>query len=153
MKSISLLLSSLLVLALSIAQAQPSAYAKYTPSFLKDVPFETMRSDFEKLRPNAGKPSGIMGFRHEYAEKTKGKTKLITYYFMGNGVDKLYEYIIDFKKKGANEKEAVKLLGPPNNNGEWLLKADNGITVKAWTFSNSLVIAAVLPGSEWDESK
>lgn len=94
-----------------------------------------------------------MSFRHEYSEKGKGKIKYVTYYFMGKGVDKLYEYIIDYKTEGVNEKEAKKLFGEPNNNGEWLLKADNGITVKAWTFSKTLVIAASLPGSEWDETK
>lgn len=152
MKSYLMLLLVLVVVTTS-AISQPSAYLKLTPAFLKDVPFETLKTDFEKLHTKAKKSDGGMSFRHEYVEKGKGQVKLITYYFMGKGVDKLYEYIIDFKKEGQNDKAAEKLFGPANNNGEWLLKADNGMVVKAWTFSSTLVIAASLPGSEWDESK
>lgn len=149
-----LFLSCIFILAFGReAKAQKSPYAEYTPKFLANVPFETLNTDFEKRHKKAVKPENLMSFRYEYTEKMKGDVKLVTYYFMGKGVNKLYEYIIDYTSDKAMQESSTKLLGAPNNGDEWAFVASNGIKVKAWSFENTLVIAASLPGSEWDETK
>ncbi|MBK8556192.1 MAG: hypothetical protein IPL65_10705 [Lewinellaceae bacterium] len=61
--------------------------------------------------------------------------------------------IINFSNERVRAETATSLFGAPNHpteEGGWILSVKDDYNLIAWAFDNKLVIAANIPGSEWD---
>ena len=90
-----------------------------------------------------------MSFRWVYLEEVNDeKLSNSIYYFDKAGTQPLYEMIFTYQDESVRDKEAMELLGPPNNKDKWRLEKDP-YTIIAWKFKNKLVMAALIPNTEW----
>lgn len=93
-------------------------------------------------------------FRYRWEEKVKkrGAISSVVYYF-GDGEGKpLYELILYYRDLRARDQWLEKNYGVPNykNNTEWRFATDLGFEVRAWRYEDRLIIAAMMPGTEWE---
>lgn len=75
------------------------------------------------------------------------------YYFDAEGDKPFYELIIVYKSEELRDAAAQKLLGEPNfeNNTEWQVRGKGPYEIRAWGFKTKLIIAALIPNTEWYE--
>lgn len=112
-------------------------------------------ADFFKVKSTLPRPdTTAMGFRDEVVE-TIGKNGLsnITYYFDADGDRMLYEFIVGFSDGTVRAEAAETMFGPSNYPGRpdyWIAGAQDNIVSLIWAFDSKIVIAANLPGTEWD---
>lgn len=110
---------------------------------------------FFTQKPSLSRPdTSTTNFRHEVVEKV-GKDGLssLTYYFDADGDRMLYEIIVEFADEAVRTEASEKMFGPanyPDRPDHWIAGAQDNIVSLIWAFNNKIVIAANLPGSEWD---
>lgn len=127
----------------------------YVPknNYFKGIYFGMSESEFLKLKGPISPEKTDYDFREVYLAKT-GETEpeSVVYYFDNEKEKPLYELIIIYSSEEKAREEGDKLLGERNfeNNTEWFFDRDgDAYDIKAWNFKNKLVIAALVPGSEW----
>lgn len=107
-----------------------------------------------QLKPALPAPDSLMGFRREAVEKiNKDGITGITYYFDGDGERPLYEIIIEFASEQLRTEAAEMMFGPanyPDRPDHWIAGAHENVVSLIWAFNSKIVIAANLPGTEWD---
>ncbi len=94
-------------------------------------------------------------FRYVWEERFSDKYPYHTaqYYFSDKEEHAFYEVILSYRDLSARDNWLSKYFGPPNskNNTEWKLISKKGLQFRAWRYEDRLVIAALLPGTEWEE--
>ncbi|GAB5417405.1 MAG: hypothetical protein Crog4KO_29870 [Crocinitomicaceae bacterium] len=128
-------------------------YGKIYPEDLsKKVDFNMSISDFNALKGTSTADMQDGSFRWVYHEKVEGGDVTdIVYYFDKDGMQPLYEMIFIYNDTTARNAAADKLLGPPNHEGEW--RFTNGPhTISAWKYKTKLILAALIPKTEWNEA-
>jgi hypothetical protein len=149
------LLFSLLLLSACISAKGPLVPNHNTllPMELRDTYLGMELPAFEMVRNTRGmERSNLMEFRIQFVEAYEGgDLKEVTYYFDNEGKFPLYEYIIEYMPGVDVRKRALDMYGPPNNGNEWIFDSGEGFNIKIWTFDAKIVIAGVLPNTEWAE--
>ena len=109
-------------------------------------------ADFNALKGTSTADMQDDSFRWVYLEKVSDDADMteIVYYFDKDGEQPLYEMIFIYKDTNARNAAADKLLGSPNFGEEWKFETDPH-TLTAWKYKNKLVMAAVIPQTEWAE--
>ncbi|MCB9730151.1 MAG: hypothetical protein H6744_12660 [Deltaproteobacteria bacterium] len=63
----------------------------------------------------------------------------------------LYEAIVDYGSNAAGRTRAIEALGPSEGaRPQWQYATSMGYPVRVWAFSTKIVVAAGMPGTEWD---
>lgn len=129
---------------------------RYFPEVLGDLVFNLSMDEVIAKRPNLAPVNYVndaFNFRQEFVEEINeaGITKII-YYFDAAGSKPFYETIIIYENNKKRDEDALRLLGQPNfeNNTEWIIGSRQDYKIRAWKFENKLVMAAQLPGTEWE---
>lgn len=151
------ILAFFLLAVLPQANAQNPAVDKAYDALvatMKTLALGAPQADFYKLKPSAPKPDNSMTFRDEVLEKVeKDGLTSITYYFDGDGARPLYEFILEFAEPAVAAGVGEKMFGAPNypeQPDHWIVGAQGNLVKIAWVLGNKLVLAANIPGSEWD---
>lgn len=132
---------------------QGCASAKFPAALDKKVDFNMSLDYFNLLKGTSTADMQDDSFRWVYNEEVNDdKLSNIVYYFDKDGSRPLYEMIFIYKDKNVRNKEANELLGYPNNDGEWRLEKAP-YTIIAWNFESKLVMAALIPNTEWWEEE
>ena len=89
-------------------------------------------------------------FRRVLLQKFADKDyEAIVYYFDEDGDKPLYELLIIYPERVDVNRLARQYYGKPNKDDEWYWEHKNGYPVNIWVFKQKLVIAGVMPGTEW----
>jgi len=152
-----LLLAGLVGLpACRTAQAPAAPSARFLPAPFRDLAFGMPLAAFQVRRPEAVR-EGPAGFRVVYAEENPAPGIVrVDYYFDNEGERPLYELIIEYADLAERARVSRALFGDSNVEDTvfehaWRVASGEGYDVTAWTFERVLVVAAVLPGTEWAE--
>lgn len=145
-------LSLLLISVILTSCASSRSYGKRHPKQLnKEVDFNMSLSDFNSLKGTSTDDMQDDSFRWIYNETVTDEDMTnIVYYFDKDGEQPLYEMIFIYKDTIARNAAADKLLGEPNFGSEWKLDL-KPYTLTAWKYKSKLVMAAIIPNTEWDE--
>lgn len=131
---------------------------RYLPELLGDIVFKMPLSEVQAIRTNLAPVEYLtdaFSFRKEFVEEINQEgIKKVIYYFDTDEPQVFYEVIIVFDSEEKRDAEATRLLGQENfqNNTEWMIESRQNFKVHAWKFEKKLVVAALLPGTEWGES-
>jgi hypothetical protein len=121
------------------------------PKDLLKYNFGMSLDDFTKKNKSAIARDVAISFRLEYQENNAGNDiKGVIYYFDTENNKPLYEMIIEFKDAQGLNKHCLKKLGATNDGKGWKWTTKEGYIFKAWSFSNTLVLALGLPSTEWE---
>lgn len=151
------ILTCTLLLALSPAVSAQSTADKAIQALgqsMQSLSLGSGMADFYGIKNSLPRPDSTMGFRYEVVE-TVGKDGLkgITFYFDADGDKMLYEFIVEFADEAVRVEACDKMFGPanyPDRPDHWIVGAQDNIVSLVWAFDNKIVIAANLPGTEWD---
>lgn len=93
-----------------------------------------------------------MAFRTVIVQEVNSKdVGELVFYFDNDQDMPLYEIIVNYTSEEKARKEATRLLGAPNFNGnEWRYLYDD-LPIWCWVYKNKIVYAAKITGSEWEE--
>ena len=140
------------ITALSISSCATSGYQKHYPEQLsKKVDFDMPLSDFNDLKGTSASDMKDESFRYVYVEEiSDSELANIVYYFDKDGDQPLYEMIFVYKDTNTLNTAADKLLGDPNYGEEWRLEKKPYV-LTAWKYKTKLVLAALIPNTEWAE--
>jgi hypothetical protein len=129
-----------------------SSYGKYYPKQLqKKVEMNMSLSDFNALKGTSTKDMQDDSFRWVYLEEVEDEDITdIVYYFDKDGDQPLYEMIFIYKDVATLDRAADELLGVPNDGEEWRIEIAP-YTLTAWKYQSKLVLAALIPQTEWNE--
>ncbi|MCR9170969.1 MAG: hypothetical protein NXI10_00640 [bacterium] len=142
---------ALLALLTSSCASTRSYGKKYPEQLHKEVDFNMSLADFNSLKGTQTSDMKDDSFRWVYLESIEDeKMTDIVYYFDKDGDQPLYEMIFIYKDTVARNEAADKLLGAPNDGEEWRI-VQEPYTLTAWKYKNKLVMAALIPNTEWDE--
>lgn len=147
-----------LLLAPAVAGAQTKKDSKdVLPKALKKIWFGMPLETFGEVVPlrDLSEEETSMDFRRVFADKDPDwkidGLDYVVYYFDGEGTEPLYEIILNFSSEAARDAAAADWFGTPNaEDGEWWHPEHEAFAWRAWPFQTKLVVAAVLPGSEWE---
>ncbi len=144
--------TALLLLSLSSCGSRRD-YGEIYPEVLdKKVDFNMTISDFNTLKGISTLDMQDDSFRWIYHEKVQDSDVTdIVYYFDKDGTQPLYEMIFIYKDTATRNAAASELLGPTNYEGEWRF-TDGPHTLSAWTYKTKLILAALIPNTEWNEA-
>lgn len=121
----------------------------YPSALSKGVDFNMSLADFNKLKGTSTADMTDDSFRWVYLESLNDdKVSDIVYYFDKDGDQPLYEMIFIYKDTTVRNSDAQNLLGAPNSGKEWRLEMEP-YTVTAWKYMSKLVMAAIIPNTEW----
>ncbi|MCG9909946.1 MAG: hypothetical protein MH137_01480 [Flavobacteriales bacterium] len=149
MKSLVLFICSAALL-LNVSAQKPMTYKMLVPKSMKKYKFGMSHDAFTKKNKNVQKSD--FSFRHEYdIESPSQEVKMLILYFDTQGEQPLYELIIDYHNPAVRDAFVEKNYGKPNDGKQWKWKLPDGLTAKAWTFMNKLVITVLYPGTEHAE--
>ncbi|MCB0661967.1 MAG: hypothetical protein KDC24_04465 [Saprospiraceae bacterium] len=122
------------------------------PAAFADIKFGMTESMASSIRTAMEKQDQQFDFRQVYMEESPGENiNYAVYYFDADDNKPLYEVIIEYPDIQSRDAAAAALLGPPNQGGEWYFEKKWEYPIKAWVFKNKLVIAALIPNTEWYE--
>ncbi len=108
-------------------------------------------ADFNNLKGTSTSDMKDDSFRWVYLETVDDENMTdIVYYFDKDGDQPLYEMIFIYKDTIALNEAADQLLGPPNDGKEWRIAKDP-YALTAWKYKTKLVMAALIPETEWAE--
>ncbi len=135
-----------------ISMAQNFNARTVVPKNLNQFRFGMSLDDFTKKNSSATTITANSSFRLEYTDKNAGgDIKQVTYYFDADNNKPLYEMIIQFNDLRSLDEHCSKKLGTANEGKQWKWTTKEGHTMKAWRFSNTLVLALALPSTEWEK--
>jgi len=150
----------LVVLCLFLLAATASAQTKKNskgllPKSHKDLWFGMPMAAFGEARPFDKDSLGTsMDFRRTLVERQAADNApglhWAVYYFDAEDDFPLYEIILEYGHEGLRDEAAKKLLGEPNAGDEWYFPNHKGFPFRAWLYQNKLILAAAIPGSEWE---
>jgi hypothetical protein len=130
---------------------------RYLPEVCGDLVFNLPVEEVLKKRPKLAPVNYVndaFNFRKEFVETidSNGIEKII-YFFDADDTKVFYEAIVVYESEKKRDEDATRLLGPPNTEGdtEWELDSRQNFKVRAWKFEKKLIVAAILPGTEWAE--
>ena len=128
---------------------------RYLPEEVRDLYFGLPLETFLAQKRDLSRAEGEGDFRTVLIEEPMpGKLESVVYYFDADGDEPLYEIIAIYPDKPTRDAVADELLGAPNfDNKEWRYDSGEGYQIWAWTFQNKLVIAAILPNTEWADEE
>ena len=132
------------------------AEVRYLPPGLDGVALGMSYADFQAVRPKAGAPQdGIYDFRLTVVENAPGGSLAAVIYYFDEDLpgQPLYEVIAESPEGVDVPALAQQRLGPPNSGGEWVFTGDAPWPIKAWVFQQKVVVAASMPGTEWDPAQ
>jgi hypothetical protein len=123
---------------------------RYLPAPLDNVHFNMPFGQFKEIFKDFA-VDNTLSFRSEVVLGFDDPTlKTVTYYFDKEGIEPLYEVIIEYQSEQQRDQVAKKLFKSPNHpEGQWRYRTRDGLEIWAWTFQNKLIIASPLPGTEW----
>lgn len=155
------LMCALLLLGGSIGCRSPRAATddhpvqRYLPAQVRDLYFGLPLAEFLQQTRTLSRAEPDNSFRTVLVEElSRGPVQTAVYYFDRDGDEPLYELILLYPDTATRNAETRALFGPPNHEGsEWRYDSGEGYPLWAWTFQQKLVIAAVLPGTEWADEK
>jgi hypothetical protein len=153
-RRLSVVLCLLLLTASAFAQSKKHSKG-LLPDSHKDLWFGMPMSAFGEARPfNPDSLVKVMEFRHSLViEQPPGSVtglRTVVYYFDAEGEAPLYEMILIYADEASRDEAAAKLFGPPNADKEWHFPKHKGFPFRAWPYQTKLVLAAALPGTEWE---
>ena len=148
------------VLCLFLLAATASAQTKKNskgllPKSHKDLWFGMPMAAFGEARPfDQDSLVKVMEFRHSLVKPLPpgnvNGLRTVVYYFDAEGDAPLYEIILVYADEAKRDAAAAKLLGEPNADDEWHYPNHKGFPFRAWRYKNKLILAAALPGTEWE---
>ena len=143
---------------LAEAQKDRKLQKKYLPKelFKQKLYFGLSKDDLLKKFPKASKEKSSLDFRETYLlGPQSSKFDEVICYVDAERNFPVYEFILVLSEDENNEAIGRQLFGPPNyENKEWRFSPETtglSYTIAAWTFQNKLVLAAAMPGTEWEE--
>lgn len=128
---------------------------RYLPQEVRDLYFGLSLATFLEQKRDLTRPEGEMDFRIVLVEDfAEAQAESMVYYFDADDHEPLYEVIAIYPDVATRNTVAAELLGEPNHEGkEWRYDSGEGYQIWAWTFQKKLVIAAILPGTEWADEE
>ncbi len=121
----------------------------YIPKMFHNTYLGMPLTEFKKARKNA-KLKTEEGFRTTYLEKfNEGDINEVIYYVGTKDDSPLYEYVIAYHSKEKRDEFVEANLGKPNNGEEWTFDSKEGFKIRAWVFSNKLVVTGLIKDTEW----
>lgn len=153
MKRLLLLLLCLPLLVTQVdAQAQKNWKKGYFPKGVRKLKLGMPYAKLIKKHPAAKKTSDGMDFRTVLVEElNKSEIQSLIYYVDNDGKKPFYELIVQYQAGIDVPEIARDMYGPPNQDDEWYFEHRKGPDVNIWVFKQKLVIAAILPDTEWAE--
>lgn len=147
---------ALILLLSSISLLSWTQVKKTFPKTFKKLKFEMSMEEFAKKRKTVD-PNQLSKdkFRYAWIETFSSRQPFHTakYYFSDKEGHPFYELILFYRDLPARDAWVRKYFGTPNakSGTEWRLTNRQGQQFKAWRYEDRLVIAALLPGTEWEE--
>ncbi len=128
---------------------------RYLPPEVRDLYFGLPLATFLGQKRDLTRPAGETDFRIILIEAfDKAQAESAVYYFDADGDEPLYEIIAIYPDEATRDAVVADLLGEPNYQGsEWRYDSGEGYPIWAWTFKQKLVIAAILPNTEWADEE
>lgn len=156
MRSVSWLVCATLLWTTACTPNLYKTQQKYFPKPVQDLHFGMTEAEFLQSHPGL-KPTESPTFRIVYLdEDVAAPLSGIVYYFDNEGDRPLYEIILIYDKATDRDAYVQQALGAPNHpsaEGEWLFDSGLGYQMNFWTYQSKLILAAAIPGSEWDENR
>jgi len=139
----------------SAASLSAHPVQRYLPAEVRDLYFGLPLETFLQQKRDLTRPEGEMDFRIVLVEEfAKGQAESMVYYFDADEDEPLYEIIAIYPDEATRDAVAADLLGEPNYDGsEWRYDSGEGYQIWAWTFKTKLIIAAILPNTEWADEE
>lgn len=148
---------ALVIFALLVSCASGKKTNRYLPEALEtEINFGLPLADFLKIKVDKAElQNDGTDFRKVYFETVENQDiTYFAYYFDAESTMPLYEVIIGYKTIDHLNKAAIQLLGQPNyKDTEWKITRENDFDLLAWRYKEKLVIAALIPDTEWYESE
>lgn len=124
----------------------------YLPAGFEGLEFGMSKAEVLNLRPAMKPQDQNFEFRSVYLEaKPATNIESAVYYFDAEGKEPFYELIIVYPDMTARDAAAEALFGAPNKGGEWYFENKGSYPIKAWVFNEKLIVAALVPQTEWWE--
>jgi hypothetical protein len=124
----------------------------FLPPEFEELEFGMSPTEVSELRPSIKFMDQNFDFRAVYLEENPATTiKSAIYYFDADGNKPFYELIIEYPDIASRDAAAEALFGKPNMGGEWYFEDKGPYPIKAWVFKEKLVVAALIPQTEWWE--
>ncbi len=146
----------LLLFSLCLALSVSAQVKKVLPKEFKKVKFGMPMEEFADRRPTA-EPGKLTKekFRYAWLETFAKDFPIHTakYYFSDKEDRPLYEVILFYRDLQVRDAFLDKYFGQPNfkKNTEWELVDKKGQQYRAWRYEDRLVVAARIPGTEWEK--
>jgi hypothetical protein len=138
----------LAAISLSVSAQKPMTYKMLVPKSMKKYKFGMSHEAFTQKNKNLQNKS-YFSFRYEYhIESPSREVKMLTLYFDTQGEQPLYELIIEYHDPAVRDAFIERNYGKPNDGRQWAWKLPDGLTAKAWTFMDNLIITVLYPGTE-----
>ncbi|MBN2461446.1 MAG: hypothetical protein JXB60_07545 [Candidatus Cloacimonetes bacterium] len=147
-----LLLSLVSSCALFTRTPARKAQHRYIPEEFHNIFLGMAMDNFIQIRENLVLQESFIDFRSVITENINRNGIIgVTYYFDNDNQKPLYEMIIEYDSVNTRDNATKKMLGKPDlETGEWQFQSGEGFDIIAWELDNKLVIAAKLPGTEWE---
>ena len=125
----------------------------YFPRGVEKISFGMSYDDLRKKRKNTQTSRDSNdSFRFILQEQVDEQEFIdLIYYVDKDGEKPLYEVLVVYPIGTDVREVAEELYGAPNQGEEWWFEHPNGYPINIWVYEQKLVIAAVLPDTEWDE--
>jgi hypothetical protein len=159
MKKLLLLLVACFLLVPQVMEAQKERklQKKYLPKELYKKKLYLGQTKVELLKkfPNATLESSSYDFREVYLLGALSKRfEEVVCYADAEGEFPVYEFILIVREGQRSDDIGRELLGSPNHEEEeWRFSPkETGLPypIAAWTYQNKLILAAAMPGTEWE---
>lgn len=134
------------------ASAPPDA-VRHLPEPFPNAYIGMPYADWRAAHPEQPAPdAGGFDFRIVITQPNPlpGVTEVTWYFDTDTAGQPLYEAIVDYGPNADRLAAAIARLGPPNSGDEWMHPTSMGYPIRLWAFSTKLVVAAGMPGTEWD---
>ncbi len=142
-----------LIIATSCSTSKNAYNDIYPKSLEEGVYFDMPLEEFKTLKSIDSSMMIDDGFRSIYVENIKeGSVSDIVYYFDADKNAPLYEMIFIYNDTLVRNADAKALFGAPNDGKEWRFNR-KPYDISAWTFKNKLIIAALIPLTEWADEE
>ena len=131
------------------------SHVQYFPEVLQGLYMGMPLTEFLDLREVTEEDTGPNPFRRVFIEEAPqaGIATIVYYCDYDEPGYPLYEVIIQYQNRADRNEWVENNLGNPNSGTEWLYDSGEGFELNLWTFQQKLVLAASIPGTEWDEDR
>lgn len=132
--------------------ATPVEPVGWLPAPVADAPLGAPMAAVRSRHPALHLESSSMDFRFEHRETfdTGPVATAFAYFDRDAEGQPLYEWILEYRDVAARDAWIDARLGAPAEDGDWHVSAGTPWPVRAWRFDRTLVIAAAMPGTEYE---